>query len=258
MSILDDIMENKRKEVQGYKNLYGEHIAKDYESAGSFIDALRKPENLAVIAEIKRKSPSQGKMAEEEDPVEIAGLYEASGVNAISVLTDQKFFGGSFDVLEKISHKVKIPLLCKDFIIDRIQIDLAAISSASAVLLITEILDDESLLDLYEYAGSLGLDALVEAYFPQNVKRAVELGAEIIGINNRNHTTLEENPRHAEELAHHIPSGIVKLSLSSCKDSEDAIRIAKAGFDGILVGGVIMKSKDRSAAIKNFLNIPKI
>ncbi len=257
MSILDDIMENKRNEVRLYKNLYGEHIDQAYKSKGSFLEALRKFENLALIAEIKRKSPSQGKMAEEEDPVEIAGLYEASGVNAVSVLTDQKFFGGDFDVLEKISHNIKIPLLCKDFIIDRIQIDLALISGASAVLLITEIMDDKSLLDLYEYAGSLGMDALVEAHFPQNVKRAAELGAEIIGINNRNLANLEENPRHAEELAPLIPSGIVKLSLSSCKDREDAIRFAKAGFDGILVGGVIMKSRDRSAAIKNFLNIPK-
>ena len=198
MSKLEEIISNKRDEIPGLKAaLIDRHCnpLKKY-SGQSFFESLKNTPDLALIAEVKRKSPSQGSMAGGEDPAEIARIFGEAGVNAISVLTDRRFFGGDFDILRDISASVKaVPLLCKDFIIDRVQVDLALANGASAVLLITEALDDDALLEnLYVYIKSLGLDALVEAHFSRNVKRAVDLGARIIGINNRNLDTLEENP----------------------------------------------------------------
>jgi len=141
--------------------------------------------------------------------------------------------------------------------LDPIQIDLAKLSGASAVLLITDILDDSGLLKLYEYAAHSGLDALVEAHEPQNIRRAGELGAKIIGINNRNLFTLEESLNHSLENAHLIPEDAVKLSLSSVKTRADAQKIANAGFDGILIGGVLMKAFNRRAALNSFKGVEK-
>lgn len=259
MSKLEEIISNKRDEIPGLKAaLIDRHCnpLKKY-SGQSFLESLKNTPDLALIAEVKRKSPSQGSMAGGEDPVEIARIFGEAGVNAISVLTDRRFFGGDFDILRDISASVKEPLLCKDFIIDRVQVDMALASGASAVLLITEALDDALLENLYVYTKSLGLDALVEAHFSRNVKRAVDLGARIIGINNRNLDTLEENPGNAAALSALIPEGRLKLSLSSCRTRADAEGLAEAGLDGVLIGGAVMAAKDRKAAVLQFLNIRK-
>ncbi len=258
MSKLEEILSNKMNEIEDLKASFrGSKDGGKYKGP-SFLDSLKNSSNLAVIAEVKMKSPSQGALAAGgEDPVEIAGIFDEAGVNAISVLTDRKFFDGNFDILKKISGSVKSPLLCKDFIVDRVQIDMALLNGASAVLLITEILDDDKLADLYGYALSKGLDALVEAHFQENVRRALDLKAGIIGINNRNLDTLEENPLNAVILSRLIPAGTVRLSLSSCKNRTDAVNLAEAGLDGVLVGGAVMKAGDRKAAISQFLNIPK-
>lgn len=255
---LEEILENKRREIKEFKELHGEHI---YSGGGhdvpSFKNALSNEENLSVIAEIKRMSPSQGIMNMEESPVEIAKIYEEVGADAVSVLTDSKFFGGSFEFLKEISKNIKNPILCKDFIIDRIQIDLAKLSGASAVLLITDILDDRQLLDLYEYTYKQGIEALVEAHLPENIKRAVELQAEIIGINNRNLFKFEEDLKHSMKNVYLIPEETVKLSLSSIRTRDDALNIARYGFDGILIGAVLMKAFNKKAALNSFLGIPK-
>ncbi len=257
MPVLKEILGNKIIEIEELKTSRKNRLVTGRYGGPSFYDALSGSENLAVIGEIKMKSPSQGVMAEGEDPVRIAETYGRSGVSAISVLTDGKFFGGSFGILKMISGKVKLPLLCKDFIIDRVQVDMALESGASAVLLITEILDDIKLQDLYGYAGSLGLDCLVEAHFRENVERAVKLPSKIIGINNRDIDTLEENPGLALQMAGLIPPGIIKLGLSSCRSRSDAVLMAEEGLDGILVGGALMKSPDRSHAAAEFLNIKR-
>jgi indole-3-glycerol phosphate synthase len=258
MDNLETILENKRKEVKDYKETHGDHL---YTGEGrerpSFKNAVALADQLSVIAEIKRMSPSQGAMNMKDDPLDIARLYEQTGASAVSVLTDEKFFGGSFDFLKAISEELKIPLLCKDFIIDRIQIDLAKLSGASAVLLITEALDDHALEDLYRYAYSIGLDCLVEAHYPENIRRASELKAEIIGINNRNLFTFEESLNHSIEQAHLLPEASVKLSLSALRSREDMVRLAEANFDGILAGTVLMKAFNKKAALNSFLGVSK-
>ena len=257
MAVMDDILENKKKEVQEFKEVHGDHVFTGGKPPASFYKAVKKDKTLSVIAEVKRKSPSQGEMAMEEDPADIAKLYAEVGADAISVLTDEKFFGGGFDFLREIADTVTVPLLCKDFIIDPIQIDMAKLNGASAVLLITEILDDKQLLALYEYSAKLGLDALVEAHKIDNVKRAAELDAKIIGINNRNLFTFEEDLKHSLVCREFLPDAAAKISLSSCKTREDAIFIAKAGYDGILMGGVLMKAFNKRAALNSFLGVGK-
>ncbi|MGA2142495.1 MAG: indole-3-glycerol phosphate synthase TrpC, partial [Brevinematales bacterium] len=167
MSKLEEIISNKRGEIPGLKEALsgGRYPSLKKYSGPSFLESLKNTPDFALIAEVKRKSPSQGSMAGGENPVEIARIFDEAGVNAISVLTDRKYFDGDFSILRDISSSVKAPLLCKDFIIDRVQVDMALASGAAAVLLITEALDDASLESLYNYTLSLGLDALVEAHF---------------------------------------------------------------------------------------------
>lgn len=257
MAKLNEILENKRKEVDDLKELHGDVIFSGDYPVRSFYDALKQERNLSIIAEIKRKSPSQGNMAMAENPLEIAKLYDEAGVNAMSILTDEKFFGGSFEFLKDISQATETPLLCKDFIIDRIQIDLAKLNGASAVLLIADILDDKNLKDLYDYAADRRMDVLLEAHKPENVKRAADLNARIIGINNRNLFTFEEDLNHSLRVRELIPDSALKVSLSSCKTRDDARKLMKAGYDAVLIGGVIMKAFNRKAALKSFVGIPK-
>lgn len=257
MSVMDDILSQKKVEIAEFKNLHGENLFTGKMTRRSFREAVGKEDSLSLITEIKRKSPSHGAMGADADPVEIAKIYTSSGADAISVLTDSKFFGGSFEFLKSISGAVAIPLLCKDFVIDPIQIDLAKLSGASAVLLITDILSDSDLERLYLYAGKIGLDALVEAHHPENVKRAAAFGPEIIGINNRNLFTLEEDLRHSERMREFLPEGSVKLSLSSVQCREDAEKVASWGYDGVLAGAVFMKAFNKRAAVHSFTGIGK-
>jgi len=255
MTSLKEIIENKKSEILELKKKYGEHIDVKAIKPPSFIVALKKENELSVIAEIKRKSPSHGIMEQKDSVIEIAKEYEEGGANAISVLTDKKFFDGSFEFLSAVSKVISIPALCKDFILDKIQIDLARLSGASAILLIAEILDDRNLHELYEYAISSGIDVLLEVHEEENIKRALEMKAPIIGINNRNLRTMQEDLNYSLKMIKYLPEEAVKLSLSSFRTREDAIKAASAGFDGILVGASLMKSQNRKEALKEFLGI---
>jgi indole-3-glycerol phosphate synthase len=258
MTKLEEILENKKLEVTELKNVHGEHIFSGNTPRPSFSKALLLPDELSIIAEVKRISPSRGVLNLNESPLEIARSYAENGANAISVLTDRKFFGGSFEFLKEIAENVSTPLLCKDFVIDLIQIDLAKLSGASAVLLITDILDDKTLLNLFEYAHSAGLEALLEAHDPQNIKRAGEIGAKIVGINNRNLFTFEEDLNHSIKNIGLIPNGAARLSLSSINSKEDALKMADAGFDGVLIGSALMKAKNRNKALQDFKGINRV
>jgi len=258
MSIIDEILKQKQKEVIEFKNLHGEKLFCEKKEGVSFYKALKKGEFLSVIAEVKPKSPSHGEMISSEEAKDIANLYRKVGVDAISVLTDVKFFGGGYELLSDVSRIANdIPVLAKDFIIDTIQIDLAIISGAAAILLISDILDDEKLLRLYEYALAKKIDVLLEAHKPENVKRCIELGGRIIGINNRDLFTLEENVNHAFDMLEILPADCLKIALSSIKSREVAQKYADAGYDGILIGSVIMKAFNKSAALNSFMGIKK-
>jgi indole-3-glycerol phosphate synthase len=209
---------------------------------------------FSIIAEVKRRSPSAGELDASRDPIEIARLYESAGAAAISVLTDAKYFGGSFDFLRDIARAVKIPVLCKDFVIDEVQIDLARECGASAILLIAEALDEKALNRLYRYAKDSGLDVLMEAHERENIPRAVATGARVVGINNRNLKTMETSLEHSINLIGLIPRDRVRLSLSAVETPEDVKRLLDAGFDGALVGSSLMRSPDSAAKLRELLS----
>ncbi len=216
-----------------------------------FRESLRRA-GFAIIAEVKRRSPSAGELDVERNPADIAAAYAASGAAAISVLTDEKFFGGSFELLTEIAAKVPIPVLCKDFVIDPVQIDLAKACGASAVLLIAEILSDAELHSLYDYAARQGLDALVEAHEPGNIRRVAGLGAAVAGINNRNLKTFDIDLEHSIRRIGLMRPDALKLSLSAVETPEDVKRLKDAGFDGALIGSSLMKSADPGATLAGF------
>jgi indole-3-glycerol phosphate synthase len=249
---LAPVIHNKIIEVEAMKagmELFGDI---DGKTERPFLSEAIRAHKFGVIAEIKRSSPSEGKINYGDSPLQIASVYEQNGATAISVLTDNKFFGGSFDILRDIANKVSIPVLCKEFIIDPVQIELASRCNASAILLITDILDDNELVSLFEATKRAGMEALVEAHSPENIRRAVDLGAEIIGINNRNLFTFEVDLYHSIGNIEFIPDDRIRLSLSAVKSSQDIQLLKKAGFDGVLVGTSLMQSSDIGGMIRGF------
>ncbi|UUV18664.1 indole-3-glycerol phosphate synthase TrpC [Fusobacteria bacterium ZRK30] len=242
--ILDKIVEKKKmrlKELNLDIKLLKEK-AETEKSRPSFIDALKK-EGLSIIGEVKRASPSKGLIKEKFYPLELAAEYEKC-VEAISVLTEESFFLGNPEYLEKIAAKVGIPALRKDFIIDEVQIYEAKILGASAILLITAILDEKTLKKFIQVVKTLGMDALVEVHTKEEVERAIIAGAEIIGINNRDLKTFNVDLNTTVELAKLIPKDKVIVSESGIKDELDIKKLTTAGIDGVLVGEVFMRCDD--------------
>jgi indole-3-glycerol phosphate synthase len=202
---------------------------------------------LSIIAEIKRKSPSSGTMATIPDPVIQALYYQQGGASAISVLTDHQFFGGSIEDLEKIANMQRgcnnIPLLRKDFVIDPFQIAEAAFSGASAVLLIVAALGSAT-IDMLREADRMGLEALVEVHDRKELDIAIESGAKIVGVNNRNLKTFEVDMKTAETLCPLIPSNIAKVAESGIKSREEAYHLRDCGYDAVLIGEALVRSSD--------------
>lgn len=218
----------------------------------SLYERLKGQANLQVISEIKRASPSKGLINGEVNPTEQAALYENAGAACISVLTDQKFFKGSFEDLKAVAEKVKIPVLCKDFIIDKVQIDYARAHGASVILLIVAALDEENLQSLFSYAKGLNLDVLVEVHSVEEYKIAQKIGAKIIGVNNRDLKTFEVDLVHTAEIAaqFNAEDGCVLVSESGIKDEVDAQRVANYGANAILVGETLMLAEDVTATLQ--------
>lgn len=210
----------------------------------SLYDELQKSNTLQIISEMKRASPSKGIINEGADPVEQAKKYAAAGATCISVLTEEKYFKGSFEDLAQIANNVDIPLLNKDFVIHEVQIDYAKAAGASVILLIVAALSDEQLKSLYDYATNLELDVLVEVHNDEELDRALAIQPKIIGVNNRDLKTFEVDLAQTEKLAEKINAieGIAFISESGIWNAEDATRVAKAGARGILVGESLMRS----------------
>jgi indole-3-glycerol phosphate synthase len=194
----------------------------------------------SIIAECKKGSPSAGILKEDYDPVAIAEDYEKSGAKAISVLTDQKFFYGSLMDLQRVSNKVKLPTIRKDFIIDRLQILEAKHFGASAVLLIVRILSPEQLSDLYQYAYSLGLEVLVETHKQSEIDEALKMNAKIIGINTRDLDTFEIHKHLVEDIAPTIPESSIIVAESGIHTNEDYEKMKKIS-QSMLIGTYFMK-----------------
>ena len=253
MNRLDEILRAKRIEVEQLRPRAAElqSEAQERKEFRGFWSALQRPDGkLAVIAEIKKASPSAGLIAESFDPVAIAENYEQSGAAAISVLTDQQFFQGALDHLVDVRRAVALPVLRKDFILDEIQIAESAGAGADAILLIVAALEQKQLVDLYATATKYRLDALVEVHTREELKRALEIGAKIIGINNRDLGTFDVDLSVTEELCKHVSDDVVLVSESGIKSAEDVARLQGCGVDAILVGEALMRGEISIEAIR--------
>lgn len=242
MTFLETIIEQKKQELPSIPSI-DPLIAK---TPKSILEKMEK-ELFSVIAEVKKASPSKGIINEKANPVKQATSYEKAGAAAISVLTDSQFFKGAFDDLKQITSHVSIPVLCKDFIIDKKQIDYARYNGASFILLIVAALSAEQLQALYTYAKSLKMDVLVETHNEQELFTAQDLGASLIGVNNRDLHTFDVDLMTSQKLSHHFSRHTAfYISESGYAGAEQAKMAQKWGYRGILVGETLMRSNDVS------------
>jgi indole-3-glycerol phosphate synthase len=221
-----------------------ERVAAAKKSDFPFEQALKK-EGISFICEIKKASPSKGIIAEDFPYLQIAKEYEEAGASAISVLTEPEFFKGKNEYLQSIAKEVKIPVLRKDFVIDEFQIYEAKFLGASAILLICALLENEKLKSYIELAHSLGLSALVETHSEAEVESALNAGAKIIGINNRDLKTFNVDLQTTERLCKLIPSGIIKVSESGIKTYQDMQFLKNCKVDAVLIGESFMLAPDK-------------
>src|SRR5579864_3206122 len=211
---------------------------------------------IAVIAELKKASPSKGLIRAEFDAENLARELEAAGAAALSVLTDEEFFQGSLGNLRKASAAVAIPCLRKDFIVDEFQLVEARANSADAVLLIVAALSPDELVKLARAAGSQGLDVLCEVHDENELQRALDSGCELIGVNTRDLRTFHVDLETAFRLAEKIPAGVVKVAESGIHSAEDVARLRAAGYDAFLVGESLMRASSAGDALRELMRVP--
>lgn len=260
MRILERIVETKRAEVALLRpeEAVLRSEAERADRPRPFTAVLRRPGEVALIAEIKRRSPSAGWIREDVSVSEAAAAYEAGGAAALSVLTDVEYFGGSLDALREARAAVSIPVLRKDFIIDPLQVWEARAAGADAILLIVRILDDPLLADLGALARELGMGVLVETHTAEEIDRAVAAGAEVIGINSRDLDTFRTDLGIALSLAAKIPSDRIVVAESGIRSAEDVDRVGSGGGDAILVGESLMRQPDLTAAAAALAGRPRL
>ncbi len=248
--MLDKILETADRRAEAADLSHAAFVAAvgTAEPARSFADALSAP-GLSVIAEIKRRSPSSGDIDLDLDPIAIAKRYVAGGADAISVLTEPHFFGGSLDDLAAVREAVSVPVLRKDFTRSPAQIWETRAAGADAVLLIVATLSGTDLAELVAVARDVGIDAIVEAHSTSEVTVAASCGASIIGVNNRDLKTFITDLSVAEEAASFLPADVLKIGESGVSDVEGARRMASAGYDAILVGEALVRSDDPAALV---------
>jgi indole-3-glycerol phosphate synthase len=258
MNRLQQILDVKRAEVARLlprleKLRAAALLRDDFRPFAAALD--RGPQALGLIAEVKKASPSAGVIAAEFDPVAIARQYEAAGAHCVSVLTDEQFFQGSLSNLMRIRRAIGLPCLRKDFIVHDAQIYEAAVAGADAVLLIVAALTPAELEALHATAEACQLDVLVEVHTREELDRAVDLGARLIGINNRNLTTFTVDLATTEELSEEVPDEVILVSESGLKTRADTQRVFDAGCDAILVGESLMRTGDVTAQVAELLSI---
>lgn len=260
MNKLDEIIAHKRTEVARLQPV-AEKLrvaALERNDFRSFYAALHQgPEHLAVIAEVKKASPSVGVIAEDFDPVAVAKAYDHGGASAISVLTDERFFQGHLGYLSRIRAVTGAPLLRKDFIVDEVQIYESVLAGADAILLIVAALTQPELLHLLKVAGACQLDVLVEVHDREELDRALETDACILGINNRNLRTFEVDLHTTEVLSEDVPEDIILVSESGIKTSADARQVFQWGANAVLAGEALMRSQNPAMTIQEFLAVAR-
>ncbi|MCW4384366.1 indole-3-glycerol phosphate synthase TrpC [Salinibacterium sp. SYSU T00001] len=219
------------------------------------IEALAPAEHVKIIAEVKRASPSRGAMAEIPDPAALAVAYETGRASAISVLTEGRRFGGSLADLEAVRAAVSLPVLRKDFIGDPYQVFEARAAGADLVLLIVAALEQERLASLYSLIRELGMTALVETHSAEEVSRALDVGAELIGVNARDLSTFELDQELFGELAVQIPAGVIRVAESAVKSAADVAHYRAAGADVVLVGEALVTQGDPVGTLQEYLAV---
>ena len=257
--MLDEIVEKtkerveKAKEIVPLDDLKKEVSQLEISDEFPFKKAL-SGDDISIIAEVKRASPSKGLIAEDFDYVAIAKEYEAAGASAISVLTEPYFFKGDNEYLKEIADNVSIPILRKDFVIDEYMIWEAKLLGASAVLLIVSILDIVTLKKFLDLAHDLGLSAIVEAHDSDEIMRAMTVGAEIVGVNNRNLKDFTVDIENSISLRRCVSSDVIFISESGIKTKEDVTILKENDVDAVLIGETLMKCDDKKAMISELKN----
>ena len=258
MSVLDDIVAGVRIDLARRQEVTSEA---DLRAALADVDGVRDPmphlraAGSSVIAEVKRRSPSKGELADITDPAALARRYAAGGAAAISVLTEERRFGGSLADLRAVRAAVDVPVLRKDFIVTDYQVLEARAAGADLVLLIVAALDDDTLRRLYDQARELGLSVLVEVHDEPETERAVALGAELVGVNARNLKTLEIDSDTFGRLAPLVPDDRVKVAESGIFGADDVQRFVTEGARAVLVGEALVKDGDPESAVRSMTGV---
>ncbi len=261
MTILDEIAESSRERVKQAKllksldSIAAEAMSLPQKLSFRFESALHDSKGLAFICECKRASPSKGLIAEKFPYLEIAKEYQAAGADCISVLTEPKYFLGKNEYLQEITANINIPCLRKDFTVDEYMIYESKILGASAVLLICSILDKETLKKYISLCDSLGLSALVEAHDEHEITDALNAGAKIIGVNNRNLKDFSIDTENSAKLRKLIPKDILFVSESGVRNSEDVKKIRDCGADAVLIGETLMRAENKRAMLENLRSV---
>ncbi|HEV3473632.1 MAG TPA: indole-3-glycerol phosphate synthase TrpC [Actinomycetota bacterium] len=256
MSYLSDLLDATKRRLEDSQTKVTEAALEErlasVEAPRGFASALKSAERPAVIAEIKRRSPSKGALDEDLDAGALAMAYAAGGASAISVLTEPEGFGGSFEDLH-LAKKAGLPVLRKDFIIDPFQVLESRAEGADAVLLIVRVIG-ELLPQLLSGVTALGMDALVEIYDEADLQRALDAGAEVIGINHRDLETFEVDPERTAKLRPQIPDEKLVIGLSGVSARDDVAALAAAGADAVLVGESLVTAEDPAAKLRELLD----
>jgi indole-3-glycerol phosphate synthase len=254
MDVLERILNVKRAELKTEKEQLPMRRAIEMASAAppprDFPAAIRRAGAVNIIAEVKRASPSRGLIRESADPGAVAASYAAAGAAAISVLTDAKFFLGAPEHLEAVREAVAVPLLRKDFIFDEYQLYRSRALGADALLLIARVLDSKTLRTLIGVTRSLHMEALVEIHTVEDLDKAMECGAAVIGVNNRNLSTMTVTLERSLVLADRLPMEVTRVSESGIETAADIARLRAAGYHAVLIGETLMKAADPEAALR--------
>jgi indole-3-glycerol phosphate synthase len=262
LTYLDRILEQKRSQAAADRRVTDVLIAEapavpTPAGFAAAIDAVFAGGRLAVVAEIKRRSPMKGDLAPALEPATLAAVYAEGGAACLSVLTDVEFFGGSFHDLAEARRAAGpgVPILRKDFTVSANDVVDTRLIGADAVLLIAAALDDAELAELHSLARELGLDALVEVHDEAELERAVSVGAALVGVNQRDLQTFEVDHERAVRVAGHMPDGVVRVAESGIRGPDDARRLADAGYHAVLVGETLVRSPDPARAVSELAGL---
>ncbi len=254
--ILSLILEAKKKRIEVLRKNQPafEALVKKSQDPLSFKKAIKRQGKLSLIAEIKQASPVSGILRQDFSPVDIAKVYKKNKAHALSVLTEEDFFLGKINYIENIKKEINLPLLRKDFILERVQVLESRVVGADALILIMGILDEERVKDLYFFAKDLGMDVLVEVHTEKELKKVLKIGVDIIGVNNRNLHTFQVDIKRSEQLVPFIPEKVIRVSESGVNTVKDVLLLKGLGVDAVLIGEAFMRAESIEEKVKE-LNI---